>query len=208
MMNGNGRKLLAFWLMLCFALTCVAKAQAQVRGGDEKAVQYLASYEPRLKETTAPAQRISLLLGLAPAAMAAGELEKAGKYAQELLTLSETQKRLVGLYGQSIHIGNIVLGHVALTKGNLAKAKEYLLAAGQTPGSPSLNTFGPNMLLAKELIEKGERDTVIAYLDLCARFWEQGGSKLEQWKATIQSGGVPNFGPNLSVGVSNWHHSR
>jgi len=38
-----------------------------------------------------------------------------------------------------------------LKEGKVEDAKHYLLEAGKTPGSPQLNSFGPDMSLAEEL---------------------------------------------------------
>ena len=54
------------------------------------------------------------------------------------------------------------------------------------------------MTLAKELLEKGERETVIAYLQACAKFWKMGRDEVQNWIATIKGGGTPDFGGNLS----------
>jgi len=43
----------------------------------------------------------------------------------------------------------------------------------------------PFFRLAKELIEKGERDTVIEYFDLCAKFWTSDRGKLQQMTREI-----------------------
>jgi hypothetical protein len=59
-------------------------------------------------------------------------------------------------YGNTIHHANLVLGRVKLFEGDVEAAKKYLELAGKTPGSAQLNSFGPNMNLAKELLEKGE----------------------------------------------------
>ena len=69
--------------------------------------------------------------------------------------------------------------------------------AGQTPGSPQLNSFGPNMSLAKELAEKGETDAVIQYFDQCRKFWRMGADKLDTWTKAVKAGIVPDFGGNL-----------
>jgi tetratricopeptide (TPR) repeat protein len=124
----------------------------------------------------------------------AGDMTKAEQYGNELLKSAQN-----GSWnsGNAIHTGNIVLGRVALRRGDVAAAKQHLLAAGETQGSPNLDSFGPNMSLAKELLEKGERDTVIAYLQACAKFWDMGGAKLQSWIATIKRGGTPDFGTNL-----------
>jgi tetratricopeptide (TPR) repeat protein len=126
----------------------------------------------------------------------AGDMAKAEQYANELL---KSVQGGAGSWdsGNAIFTGNIVLGRVSLRRGDIAGAKQHLLAAGETSGSPQLDSFGPSMTLAKELLEKGERDTVIAYLQSCAKFWDMGRENLKSWIATIKGGGTPDFGANL-----------
>jgi hypothetical protein len=147
-------------------------------------------------EKNAGMQRSYLLADTALDALDAGETPKAEQYATELLQNSGGSKSDWN-YGNAIHKGHIVLGRVALRHGDLEGAKQHLIAAGETPGSPQLDSFGPNMTLAKELLEKGERDTVVAYLESCRKFWKMGGDKLEGWVAAVKSGGTPDFGANL-----------
>jgi hypothetical protein len=143
-------------------------------------------------------QRFYVLADLAVEAFEAGDTAKATQYASELLRTAEVCKgRGTWNYGNAIHKGNIVLGRIALERGDTAAAKQHLLAAGETPGSPQLDSFGPNMSLAKELIEKDERDTVIAYLEACKKFWEMDNGRLQNWIATTKGGGMPDFGANL-----------
>jgi hypothetical protein len=208
MINKKIQKVCASCLAFCFFLALTSNALAGQEGETKAAEQYLAAHEPQLKETTNPIRRISLLLKLAPAALAANKAEKAQAYAQELLRLGETQSRFVDASGQATHIGNLILGRIALMTGKVSKAKDHLLAAGRAQGSSPLKTFGPNMLLAKELFEKGERDVVIEYFDLCAKFWERDGGKLEQWKSFVRQGKLPNFGFNLTIGLSNWRYAK
>lgn len=125
-----------------------------------------------------------------------GKLNEAEKYATELLKLAPNYKKDWN-YGNAIHKGHIALGRIELRKNNLSGATEHLIEAGKTPGSPQLDSFGPNMILAKELLEKGEHENVLKYLDLCEKFWEMHGAELKQWKAVIKAGGIPNFGANL-----------
>ena len=205
-------------LIIPLAALCLAAALAQntraAQGDDLKAAaaQYLTAHEPELEQTTEPRQRRFLLLYLAPAALYAGEAGKAATYARELMALGEQLKSFPGfgpgIYGDSTHVGNLVLGHLALSGGDVGKAREHLLAAGRVPGSSVLVSFGPNMLLASELIEKGEREAVIEYFDLCAKFWEHQGGRLEQWKEVVRQGGTPNFGMNLRVALTNWRRRR
>jgi hypothetical protein len=137
-----------------------------------------------------------LLIPLAKSAFEAGAIEQAGAWAVQLLNQGTAEPRDWN-YGNAIHHGHIILGRIALLSGNLAEAGEHLSAAGQTPGSPQLNSFGPNMTLAKELLEKGERDAVIRYFKLCANFWKNH-SELDTWIATVRGGGIPNFGAHLA----------
>ncbi len=99
--------------------------------------------------------------------------------------------------GEAVHVGSLVLGELALRAGDVEQAKTYLLAAGKTVGSPVLKSFGPNMRLAKDLLDHGERATVIDYLKLCARFWQTNDHRAEQWIHVLEHGGSPDFGPNL-----------
>jgi tetratricopeptide (TPR) repeat protein len=130
-----------------------------------------------------------VLADLAQAHFANGDTGKAAETAAQLLALPKSDPN----YGSAIHTGNIVLGRVALKKGDLEQAKRRLLAAANTPGSPTLNSFGPNWNLAQELLAKGERETVLAYLDLCRKFWKMDNGRLDNWSSAIRDGGSPNF---------------
>jgi hypothetical protein len=126
----------------------------------------------------------------------AGSTEKAKSYAEELLRLAPKYSKDWN-YGNALHKGNLTLGRLSVRSGDLENAKKYLLEAGRTPGSPQLNSFGPNMALAKELLEKGERSAVLEYFGLCGNFWEMGGQKLREWSALVKDGITPDFGGNL-----------
>jgi hypothetical protein len=129
---------------------------------------------------------------LARRAINAGDLAKAENYSQQLLRLAPEYPKDWN-YGNAIFYGNFVLGRVELQRGNVAGAGHYLLSAGATPGSPQLRSFGPDMTLAKELLDKGQSDVVLQYLALCKNFWKMERGKLDRWSATIRNGGVPDF---------------
>ena len=139
-----------------------------------------------------PIDRFYRLKDVAKAALEAGELNKAGTLAQELLDVAPKYESNWN-YGNAIHAGNVVLGRIALQAGNLQEAEKYLLKAGETRGSPQLDSFGPDMSLARELLEKGQRDVVVKYFDLCARFWEMGQDRLRSWRKDVEQGRVPEF---------------
>ena len=134
---------------------------------------------------------------LAKAAFKAGEFEKASLYANELLKAAARFPKDWN-YGNAIHHGNNVLGQIALKQGDLKLASEFLLKAGATSGSPQLDSFGPNMSLAKELLEKDQREPVLLYFELCRKFWEMGGDRLDRWTKEVNAGITPDFGGNLA----------
>jgi TonB family protein len=139
-------------------------------------------------------ERAWALPQLAKAAVAAGALDKASVYASELLA---TVGAGHGDDGDAIHDGNLVRGLVALRSGNVRQAAQDLVEAGKTTGSPVLNSFGPNMILASELLEQNERDAVLEYLSQCKKFWKLGVERLDAWIDLIRSGGKPDFGASL-----------
>ena len=55
------------------------------------------------------------------------------------------------------------------------------------------------MALAKELLEKSERDVVGKYFFLCSNFWdsERAQTKMEQWWDQIKENKVPDFRAHL-----------
>lgn len=127
-------------------------------------------------------------------AVKVSELNDAQSYAQELLKPSTDPENA---YGNAIFFANLVLGQVALRQGNIEGAKAHLIAAGKTPGSPALDSFGPNMSLAKDLFEAGERGATLSFFDECRAFWKMDRGKLNQWADQVNSNRMPDFGSNL-----------
>lgn len=140
-------------------------------------------------------KRFYALGSAAKESFAAGKIEDARKYAEELLAGTPNYRGNWN-YGNAVHDANVVLGRIALNDGNIGLAKEHLLAAGRSPGSPQMNSFGPNMTLAEDLAKKGERETVLEYLSLCRTFWKKDHGKLDQWTNKLKRGRTPDFGAN------------
>ena len=166
-------------------------------------------------EAQLPADGVDRFYSLAHVAIAAYnavDYTKAETYANELLTLAPQYREDHSFhdrsYGDGIFYGNIVLGRVALHRDyNIPKAKAALLAAGKTPGSPVLNSFGPDMNLAKELLEIGERDTVLEFFEECRVFWKMANleHRLDKWIATVNGCcRLPDFRDNLR----DWYGAR
>ena len=145
-------------------------------------------------ELTADDARDPMLGKLAKMAFESENTELAKKYATQMLKQSTNDWNT----GNNVFSGNTILGRLALRAKDVEKAKQYLLAAGKTTGSPQLGSFGPSMRLAKELIEAGETECVLEFFDLCSAFWGMGKERLEQWARDVKQGSVPAFGANLN----------
>ncbi len=164
-------------------------------GESRKAVAKKAFDQNELAYQLSDAEgRDALLTSLAKSALAAGLKDDAKKFATMMLDNNTDGWNR----GNLIHHGNLVLGQIALSDGNLDEAKSRLLLAGQTTGSPQLNSFGPNMQLAKELLERGETEVVLDYFELCKTFWKSGDRDLKRWSEDVKSNRIPQFGGNLA----------
>ena len=158
----------------------------------DQAGRALVDFE-RAYELSAESDRGPLMAELGMAAYVVGDLEKARAYAEQMLVNIPDDWN----GGNLLHFGNLVLGRIALADDDLEGAAQYLLAAGRTPGSPQLRSFGPDMALAKELLERGQTQTVVRYLQLCLDFWEMGQDELRNWITLIEAGREPDFRRNL-----------
>lgn len=129
-------------------------------------------------------------VAMAEAAFAAGNFPKATDWALRGLRLTSRYDR--GEVADEIHHGCNLLGRLALRDGQPALARAYLLAAGRVPSSAVLGSFGPDMTLAKRLLEQGDRAAVLRYLTLCEQLsWRN--DRLKEWKQQIIDGKEPLF---------------
>jgi TonB family protein len=141
-------------------------------------------------------QRFYMLDELAYGAYKAGADDKAAAYANELLK-SAGDNRDDWNYGNAIFDAHTVLGLLAIRHDDIAAARAHLLDAGNTPGSPQLDSFGPDMVLAKALLEKGDRGAVLDFLAACGKFWKAGRTRLDAWSEAVRKGETPRFEMNL-----------
>ncbi len=170
-------------------LTSLANGDERIAAARKAFNQYQRAYDG-----ADASSRGTLLSDLAKTAFEAGLFDEAKKYADEMLAGADDGWNA----GNQIHQGNLVLGRIALLTDDVEEAKKRLLAAGATSGSPQLNSFGPNMTLAKELLERGEKDVVLEYFALCDNFWKSPRRKLDHWIDEVKASRIPDFGANLA----------
>ena len=149
----------------------------------------------KLAKAKTDQERFYALNDAAKQSFVLGKTEDARTYASNLLALLPKFPNDWN-YGNAVQDANLVLGRIAVQEGRIEDAKRHLLEAGKSPGSPQMNSFGPNMSLAKDLLEKGERQVVLDYFALCRKFWNQG--RLDEWSQQVKEGKIPDFGANLS----------
>jgi len=170
----------------------------QLQGLQRKvAAQHALQHYERAYSLTADEEgRLLLLDNLARNALVAEEFTKAGEYAAKLLEGAALCKDggHTWNYGNVLHWGHITLGKLAFRQDDKQTAILHLQEAGNTPGSPQLNSFGPDMSLARELLEQGEKEAVLAYLKACSKFWQSGGDRLAAWVSAIRQNRTPDFG--------------
>ncbi len=183
---------------LAVILAAVAHSQGAPKAGlsAEEQARMAKITRGDLSAATNEVERFYALNRAAKKALKAGKTEEARGFANELARLAPAYTNDWN-YGNAIQDSNQVLGRIALKEGNVAEAKKRLLDSAESKGSPQMNSFGPNMQLAKELLAKGETQVVVDYLQRCERFWKMGSDRLAGWAQAINMGETPNFGANL-----------
>jgi hypothetical protein len=181
-----------------------AAAVHWLQQADDEVTRRLGRAKNRFRLLRLQLLRYSRLPMLASSAVEARELDTATRHANALLAradraLNEPQDwppHAVGidvLYAEPLFYGHIALGQVALVEGDVASAEQHLLLSAETPGSPELGSFGPTMVLAKELLDQGRTQAVVEYLRRCQRFWKADNGRLDKWIQEIEEGRRPDL---------------
>ncbi len=181
------------------ALACIAiNAQAQVAPCDAKLLAPGQGWNPSNAYVTPELDRFYGLGAKMVAAYNSANPTTAEPIARDYLQTSG-QFPCNWNYGNAVHDANTILGLLALHDGKTNQAVEFLGAAGASNGSPQLNTFGPSMILAKELSEAGRQAAVIGYLRSVKRFWTMDRGSLDSWVGELEAKRIPDFGMNLRL---------
>ena len=179
--------------------------------------EFLAEQESKLHDAQArslPALTIAPLAYAAKAALEAGENQKAHDYAVKALALaddlaadmkkrgSQTPRSFAGI-PTADYYSNFVLGRLAILRGDIRSAEQYLIASGKAAGDAALGTYGPNLSLALELLKHGDEQSwqvVLRFIDEIKVFWKITPAPFDEWSSQIVAGKVPHFqavGPTL-----------
>jgi hypothetical protein len=128
-----------------------------------------------------------------------GDVARAEVLATQIQTLQDTlppQIKRLATYAENIYNINDALGRSAFKRKDYLTAGDYLLKAAETPGSGLLSTFGPDLWLAQSLLDVGQRDVVLTFLQRCKNFWPS--PKLDKWITEAQNGQTPDLHSNVN----------
>lgn len=134
--------------------------------------------------------RVQDLASGVEAAVLAGDRESAERWAAELFTTPPEWDEQ-----GSRRRAHQALGILALRDGDPSAASAQLAAMATAEPGRTGRSFGPQMLLARELLLLGHRQPVLDFLDVIALHWSAG--QCTAWQAEIAAGQIPNFGAHL-----------
>lgn len=121
-----------------------------------------------------------------------GEIANARSLIDEYLKLAAVY-RCNWNYGNAVHNSNRMLGLISLDEGDTKSAANYLVEAGKSSGSPQLDSFGPDLDLANQLLALGEEEAVIEYLEGIRVFWNENETRIDEWIQQIENGETPEL---------------
>ena len=77
----------------------------------------------------------------------------------------------------------------------MRKAKEFLGKSLAVTKTPALEHRGPRFTLARELLEKGEKKSVLEYFDQVEKIWTGEGAQdeLNKMRSEVKAGKIPKM---------------
>jgi hypothetical protein len=132
---------------------------------------------------------------MASLAVEIGDCHRAERWAEEALQIPDAVAQIPWRSNSfppdvsAVHVGNIVLGKIALERTDLDEAERRLARAGTSLASE------PDFSLAQALLERGRRHAVVAYLDACREMWIVEQEQIEGWITQIHRGDTPDLEP-------------
>jgi tetratricopeptide (TPR) repeat protein len=86
-------------------------------------------------------------------------------------------RRLLKMTPREAHFGHTVLGRLALAHKDVERAKSELLAS--VVSDPRTINLQPNLTLAQDLLDAGERDVVLEFLEKVRPLWKYNNGRLD-----------------------------
>jgi TPR repeat protein len=124
-------------------------------------------------------------------------------YYGDSLRFTQQLKDNWGSFGRYTTAGGMLneyhtlMGRHALREERIREAVGHLSKSVDVKQpSATMVSFGPNTTLARELLQQGENEAVLAYLDRIAEFWKT--EPVQIWKGKINRGRTP------ALNIHNW----
>ncbi|MCQ4164709.1 hypothetical protein [Tahibacter harae] len=183
--------MMRFLITALLALVCFPAA-GQLHPCDDPSLPKELAWNPPKADTTERLAQFYRMNDTLSKAVGSKDFELAASTARKFLEESRYY-RCNWNFGNAIHDAHAALGMEALHRGDVSAAASFLVQAGRSPGSPQLDTFGPDLDLAKAVLNAGRKDAVAAYLWGIGRFWKEDDGLVERWKLDLSAGRTPDF---------------
>jgi hypothetical protein len=170
--------------------------------GTDWGLMSLAELETALRAAKSPIDRFHALSSIPRVCLKAGEIERARTYAEQLLAdATGAQHIYTQICGN--REASMVLGWYALYKNDFAEARSRLLGA-RVPDDAYFDSaychMDPLMQLIDRMLDWGQRDVVLEYLERDEQLVPQFCDRLSRWRKEIAQGDRPNFGDIALLG--------
>lgn len=175
-------------LIVCIPMFACAGNTASSKSANESET----SWNPQTQFVSDRLNRFYALGDLIETSYVTNDLTTANKLALEYLELAAEYPKNWN-YGNAVHDANRFLGLICLRNGNIDAAEQHLVKAGKSTGSPQLNTFGPELDLANEILKHGRVEPVRQYLQDIKKFWRMDNGQVAKWLASIEKGDKPEL---------------
>jgi hypothetical protein len=121
----------------------------------------------------------------------AGDDQAAARDARRLLDRVNASPNFVNL-------GHVILGRVALARGDVAQAKADLMAS--LPPIPPTFSFEPNRTLAQDLVDFGERDIVVQFFERSREYWKNDQGAIDHYIRMVKAPGTHDIATRFFPG--------
>jgi tetratricopeptide (TPR) repeat protein len=159
--------------------------------------QQLAKLSPAELATLSDSDQILLTLSLLRKAWMQQKPDDAAAKARELLDLA-ARHQIDAPYADAVFEANVILGKIALRRGDKKAAARYLLAAAGAPSSDRIRRGEFEMNLPRALVDWGERRAVAEFFERMAPKTVRS-KQFRDWAAEILKGVNPDLIPTFSL---------